>query len=212
MKAPTKNLKELKAYKYRLQQNIMEAFQISEKEAGLMIELLEQKDFLKLDAPKIDDKPATVLTNDRHVNKREISLTSHKLGNIRINAYLDWRELAEFILGSVGAAAGMKLGQPLIFWSAVLESVIAASRFTDIHLDENQTAIIMALQQYKKHKYYRIGEEECFVEANKILSIHGYPEMNKSDFSEKVSELLNYGCIDKTEDIIKLKEKILTHF
>lgn len=186
MEAPTKDLKELKGYKCRLRLNIMEAFHISENEAKRIIELLEQEDFLKLDAPQIDSKPATVLIEDRHIIKREISMASHKLGNVWINTYLDWRELAGFVFESVGAVTGMELGQPLLFWSAILAAVIAASRFMDINLDENQTAIIMALQKYKKHGYYRTNEEECFAEANKILHIYGYPEMEKSDFSEKV--------------------------
>lgn len=212
MEEPTKDLKELKEYKFRLQLNIMGALQISENAARHIIALLEQEDFLKLEAPEIVSRPATVLMEDRHVIKREISMTSRKPGNIRINTYLDWRGLAEFIFASVGTASGLELGQPLLFWSAILASVITASRLIDIHLDENQTAIIMALQKYKKHGYYRANEEECLTEANTILSMHGYPEMEKSYFSERVSELITYECVDKTGDIIKLKEKILTHF
>lgn len=207
-----KDLEGLREYKAGLQLNIMERFQISKDQAALIMELLEQQDFLKLEAPEVDNKPATMLTEDRHVIKRELGMTSHKLGNIWINTYLDWRELARCALDLVGTGAGLEWGNPLVFWISIIGAIFAASSLADIRLDANQTAIIMALQKYDKHGYYRTDEEKCFEEANSILDMHAYHKMEKAEFLEKISELLQYGCIDKIGNMIKLKEKILTHF
>lgn len=203
-----KDIKQLIEYKITLQKNLRQKFSLSEKEAKRMIELLEQEDVLRIEAPLVHQKPATVLIKDRTLTKSELSMTSYKLGNIIINACLDWRTIVSLICSTIGTIAGLELGHPILFWTSILGCIIDASGMLDFKLNENATAIILAIQKYNKYQSYSLSEEKCLKEANKILESYGCPVMEQREFSREISKLSKINCIVQDEGILKLEEKI----
>lgn len=181
-------------------------------EATEIIRLLETEDMIRLEAPEYGEKPAASLTIDRQLQKDDLSMTSHKPGNIIINTYLDWRNLAKFIVSSVETVSGLATASPFLLAMGIFSWLLSISDLTDIEIAENGTAIVLALQQYKKHKLYAATEHQCMKDANEILSLHGYGEMNQEAFQEEITKLKNISCIDILEGKIELIEKVIFPF
>lgn len=207
-----KDLEYLKKYKTRLIDNLMANLRVNKDEASKILKIIEAEDLIRIEMPDIEDKPAEILTVNNHIIKSELSMTSHKIGNIVINSYLDWRALAGIIASSIETIAGFNLETPLLIAVGIFSSIISASEITDISIAENGTAIIMALQNHKKHKIYKVDENQCKIEANEILSINGYDEMDEEVFQEEVTRLIAYKCIDNENGILALREKVILHY
>lgn len=207
-----KNIQYIQDYKQRLIDNIIINLKITTEEADRIVKILEVEDLIRIEAPEIEDKPVEILTVDNQIIKSELSMTSRKMGNITINSYLDWNVLVKTILSSVETIAGFSLENYFLIAVGVLSSIFSATELTDISIKENGTAIIMALQNHKKHKAYRINEQECKKEANEILVINGYTEMDEDLFQKEVTRLIRYKCIDNDNGILRLKEKVLLHY
>lgn len=90
--------------------------------------------------------------------------------------------------------------------------MFSVSELADINIDENGTAIIMSLQEHRKHKAYMTDEESCRKEANSILISHGYGEMDEKTFQNKITGLIGCRCIDVQDGMIRLKEKVIMHY
>lgn len=84
----------LKNYKKQVSENLVNALKIEESDAAALLELLEREDFIRIEAPRYREKAVEVLTPDRHLIKNELSMTSHKIGNIVLNAHLSWQQVA----------------------------------------------------------------------------------------------------------------------
>lgn len=207
-----KDIKYLQEYKKRVSVNLAKQFKITEETANKILKLLEAEDLVRIEAPEYQDKPATVLTTDRHLMKNELGMTSHKMGNIILNTYLDWEKLALIVLSSIGTGAGIDMKQPFLACAGIMLVLLSASDLTDIKISENGTAIILALQKYKKHRTYMTTEELCKKEANEILSLHGYDEMDEKTFQNEITRLIKYQCIDNQNRMVRLKEKVISHY
>lgn len=207
-----KDIEYLQEYKKRVSVNLAKQFEITEETADKILELLETEDLIRIEAPEYQDRPATVLTTDRHLMKNELGMTSHKMGNIILNTYLDWKKLAEAVLSSISTVAGIDRGQPFLACVGIILVLLSASELTDIKISEKGTAIIIALQKYKKHRTYMTTEELCRKEANEILSLHGYDEMDEDTFQNEITRLIKYQCIENQNRMVRLKEKVIFHF
>lgn len=210
--AQVKDMDALKKYKARLTTLLMESLKITENDAISLIKELEKEDFLKIEAPLLEEKPITFITNDKHLTRTELGMTSHKLGNIFINTYLNWKKMASLVGSSVGTALTLPQNQPLVSCSLFLACIFSASGIVDIKLSENEVAIIMAIQDHNKNKSYKVKEDQCLYEANKILEENGYNVMNKYAFSDSITKLIKYRCVEQMNGILKLKEKVWAAF
>lgn len=206
------DIKYLQEYKKQVSVNLAKQFKITEEAADKILKLLETEDLIRIEAPEYLDKTATVLTTDRHLMKNELGMTSHKIGNIILNTYLDWEKLAEVVLPSISTVAGIDMGQPFLTCVGIMSVLLSASELTDIKISENGTAIIIALQKHKKHRAYMNTEKLCKKEANEILSLHGYDEMDEDTFQNEITKLIKYKCIDNQNGMVKLKEKVIFHY
>ena len=146
-----KDLQYLKDYKACVVDNLAVNLEITREEAIKVLKILEEEDLIRIEAPDINDKPVEILTVDKRIIKSELGMTSHKAGNILVNSYLDWRVLVGIISTSIGIIGGFNPKKPLLIIVGILSSIFSASKITDISIDENGTAIIMALQNRKKH-------------------------------------------------------------
>ncbi len=207
-----KDIKYLQEYKKQVSVNLAKQFKITEEAADKILKLLETEDLIRIEAPEYQDKPATVLTTDKYLMKNELGMTSHKIGNIILNTYLDWKKLAEVVLSSISTVAGIDMGRPFLTCVGIMSVLLSTSELTDIKISENGTAIIIALQKYKKHRAYMNTEELCKKEANEILSLHGYDEMDEDTFQNEITRLIKYKCIDNQNGMVKLKEKVISHY
>lgn len=109
-----KDIEYLKAYRKQLSNNLANGFKVTDEIAVKILELFEAEDFIKIEAPEYQEKPASILTRDRHVVKNGLSMTSHKLGNVVLNTYLDWRGLASAVLGVIETGAGIDMAHPIL--------------------------------------------------------------------------------------------------
>lgn len=207
-----KDIKYLQEYKKRVSANLAEQFEITKEVADAILKLLETEDLIRIEAPEYQDKPATVLIKDRHLTKNELGMTSRKMGNVILNTYLDWKKLAEIVFSSISTVKGIDMGQPFLTCIGIMSVILSALELTDIKISENGTAIIIALQKYKKHRAYMNTEELCKKEANEILSFHGYDEMDDDTFQNEITRLAKYKCIDIQNGVVMLKEKMISHY
>lgn len=207
-----KDIEYLKAYRKQLSDSLADGFKVTDEIADKLLELFEVEDLIKIEAPEYQEKPASILTKDRHVVKNELSMTSHKMGNVVLNTYLDWRGLASAALGVIETGAGIDMEHPVLTAIGVFQILFSVSELEDISIDENGTAIIMSLQEHRKHKAYMTDEESCMKEANSILVSHGYDEMDEKTYQNKIKELISCQCIDVRDGMIKLKEKVIMHY
>lgn len=207
-----KDIKYLQEYKKQISVNLAKQFKITEEAADKILKLLETEDLIRIEAPEYQDRPVAVLTTDRHLMKNELGMTSHKIGNIILNTYLDWNKLAVAVLSSISTVAGIDMRQPFLTCVSIISVLLSASELTDIKISENGTAIIMALQKHKKHRAYMNTEELCKEEANEILSFHGLDEMDEDTFQNEITRLIKYKCIDNQNGMVKLKEKVISHY
>lgn len=208
----TIDIESLKSYKKRVTDNLSKNFGISCEAADDLLRLLETEDLLIIEAPKYQDKPATVLIPDKHILKDELSMTSHKVGNVILNTYLDWKNLASAITGAVLTSAGIDLTQPFLTTVGIISLLLAALEISAVGIAENGTAIVMALQNFKRHRLYMADEETCRGEANKILVSCGYAEMDEKKFQDEVTKLIGFHCVDEQDGVIRLKEKVITQY
>lgn len=186
---------------------------ITFNESDKIIRLLEAEDMLILEAPRYVDKPATVLIEDRQLLRDNLSMTSYKAGNIILNTYLDWRNIAGTITGVIETSYGMDINNPILVIAGVVSCILSMSTLIETKIGENATAIIMVLQKYKKHKFFVATERQCLQEANQILVLHGYDVMDERVFQDELTQLDRIGCIEILADgKIHLIEKVILHY
>lgn len=207
-----KDIKHLQEYKKQVSANLAKQFRVTKETADKILSLLEAEDFIRIEAPKYQDKPATVLTTDRQLVRDELGMTSRKAGNIILNTYLDWGELVKVVLGAASTMAGIDAEQPFFACVGILSVLFSVSELTEVKISEKGTAIIMALQKYKKHRTYMATEELCKKEANEILLLHGYDEMDEAVFRDEITRLIKCKCIDSQSGLVLLKEKVISHY
>ncbi|WP_140401460.1 hypothetical protein [Eubacterium sp. An11] len=207
-----KDIKYLQEYKKKVAKNLASQLNITVEVADKVLKLLETEDLLRIEAPEPEERSATVLITDKRLMKNELGITSHKVGNIILNAYLDWKELAFVVLSSIGTGAAMENEHPFLTVVNIMSAVLSASALTDIKISENGTAIILALQKHKKHKVYTATEKLCKKEANEILTLYGYDEMDDRTFQNEITRLIKYRCIEKNNSMIHLREKVISHY
>ena len=207
-----KDIKYLQEYKKKVAKNLANQLNITVETADKVLKLLETEDLLKIEAPEYEDQSATVLITDKRLMKDELGITSHKAGNIILNAYLDWKELAVVVFSSIETGSAMENEQPFLMVVSIMFAILSASVLTDIKISENGTAVILALQKHKKHKVYTVTEELCKKEANEILVLYGYDEMDDKTFHNEITRLIKYRCIEKDDRMIHLKEKVISHY
>lgn len=207
-----KDIKALSEFKARAADCLASVLQIKVNEAENIIRLLESNDILRLQAPEYVDKPATAFTMDKPFRKDDLGMTSHKVGNIIVNIQLDWKKLVSNVISSAEAVEGLYSGNPFLAVVGILSWLVSVSALTDIRIAENGSAIIMALQQHNKHKVYAATEQQCMKEANEILALHGYDEMDDQTFQKEIDILCKIKCIEFFEEKVKLTEKIILPF
>lgn len=204
----TKDIEFLLQFKKESTNRLASNFQITGNDASNIVQLLETNNMVRFEAPEYVDHPASLITIDKQLKRDDLGITSHKAGNIIINTYLDWKKLAAVIVASVETVSGLSTASPFLVAIGIFSWILSISTLTDVKIAENGTAIIMALQQYKKHKVYATTQEQCMKDANNILSMHGYEEMNHSVFQDELTVLKKIKCIDILNGNIKLIEKV----
>ena len=207
-----RDLQYLKTYRLTIVENLSATFEISLEGAGRIVDELESGGLLKIEAPCTVELPAEVLMNDGHLPKTEFGMTSHKVGNVILNFQKDWRDVIALAASLVEVALSIEGAQPALIAAGIVGSIISASKLTDISINANGTAIILALQKHKEHKRFAITEEQCRREANEILVLNGYESMDNKTFDTEITNLISYQCIDKEDQIIKLCETVLFHY
>lgn len=90
----------------------------------------------------------------------------------------------------------------LVSVASVLGAVFSALSLTKINFSENETAILLALQNGSKR------EEECLQVTNTILREYRYDELSEDAFMRAVNNLDYCRCISITAGILSVNEKI----
>lgn len=207
-----KDVELLHSFRADAAKHLAEELQISFEEADQMIRFLESEDMLKFEAPEYADRPAEILTEDRQLLDCELGMTSHKAGNVILNTHLDWRTTAVTAASAIETFYGADLNNPVLLVTGIVSLLLTLSVLTDIKIEEQGTAIIMALQQYKRHQVFTALEEECRQKANEILVSHGYDEMDRSTFQKEITKLQKIRCVNLSGDRIQLIEKVIMHY
>lgn len=192
--------------------NIKNYFGISESKANDIIEYLEKEDFFKIVAPKIKDKATEVLMSNKHFLKSELGVKSRKPGNIILNTYLNWENLAAFIASLIPTICGLAEASPVAIASGIIGAIFSVTSLMDIELNETSTAIILGLQKYNCFNNYYVTKEQCKLDANKILQVNNYDEMSSNKYEDELFKLDKIGCIEIDNGMVKLKEKIIVKY
>lgn len=200
----------LQDFKQKATGHLAFVLHITFDQAKKVIQLLETEDMIKLYAPMYSEKPATVLIKNRQLLERTLNMTSYKIGNIIINTYLDWKSLASAVATSVETVYSLNFDNPILVMSSIFCWLLSMSNLIGVNIEENEVAIIMALQQHKRHKIFATTEEQCMKEANDILTLHNYNVMDKYTFQEAITKLVKIECVKIGADgEIQLIEKII---
>lgn len=206
-----KDLKCLKRCRNQIISNFKDRLKISQDDAEQLYMILEAENFLKIDAPEFIERQAQILIKKKDVISSKLEMNSHKAGNITLNIHTKWKDV--FILfASVLQSDGFDPDKPIATLAGIIASILSASELIRLEINENGTAIIMSLQKHNRHQVYRLSEEECKEEANDLLILNGYNAMTESEFQEEITRLLQFNCIDKRDDSLFLKEKVLFHY
>lgn len=207
-----KDIKYLLKFKNQFTDCLSEKFQLTKKQAIEIVEILEKEDLLRFEAPKYGDQPVSTIIEDRKLAKNNLSMTSHKKGNIIVNTFLDWRKIAGVVLSSIETIMGTSHSNSFMITVGILSCLLSLSSLKEIKINENGTAIIMALQQHSKHQSFAASKQSCMKEANEILLSHRYHEMDFETFENELSVLYGIKCINIIDDKIKLIEKVILHY
>lgn len=192
--------------------SLSENFCVDIKVAQKILEYLETEDLIKITAPEIVDKPATFFSKDKQLSRTDLSMTSHKMGNILINTHLEWRSLAEFIVSTIMTLSGVTIANPLLLITGLCSCVLSLSNLTDIKISENSTAIIISLQKHSAYMEYSMSIQDCMDEANEILELYKYDKMDRLTFERELAILRAIGSIDVIDERIKLIETVIFYY
>lgn len=206
-----KDIKRLKQCKGQIIFNFQNNLQVSQEDAEQLYMILEKEDFFKIEAPELEERPAQLLIKKKDVISSKLGMNSHKAGNIILNIHTKWKNLV-ILFASVLQSEGFDFDSPVAVLAGIVASVLSASDLIQVEINEKGTAIIMSLQQHNRHRIYGLAEEQCKEEANEILTLNGYKAMTESDFQEELTRLIKYNCIEKQEEYLLLKEKVLFHY
>lgn len=205
-----KDLHSLECFVSEVEMNLSNRFHISTLEAKHIVDSLVSADLLKITAPEVAEKPAEVLINNGHLQMNELGMTSVKSGNVILNLQKDWRDVIVAICATIETLASLTVPHHFFFVAAeIVGVIISTSKLTNVDLKSNETAIILALQNHKKHKRFAITENQCKREANEILNLYGKEPMSDKVFDAAITTLITYRCIDKDAEIIRLREKVI---
>ncbi len=202
-----KDIKRLRDYKEIVTQKLMSRLGVTHNEATLLLKCFEEEDVFRIKAPDAVDRPAEHLYVDK-THAARLKSVDRKLGNIVINAHNDWRSIAVTALAAIASFSGT----PFFVIIGVLGALLSASQLAEFHLDETNTAIILALQNHSTYGTYGADEAVCFQDTNRILLEYKYAELSFPDFQRAIDELIKYGCIEQTNGFLKLKEKITVQY
>ena len=112
-------------------------------------------------------------------------------------------KIASAVIGLGISSAGLATSDnKLVSVASILGAVFSALSLTKINFYENETTILLALQNGSK------TEDDCLQTTNDILRDYHYDELSEDVFMRAVNNLYNCRCISITEGIISLKEKI----
>lgn len=208
-----RDIKSLCKFKTSAAESLAAKMEITTNDAESFMRLLEAEDMIRFEAPEYIDKPAMAYTLDNQLDRDNLSMTSHKAGNLIINTYLDWKTTVGFATASVETITGLASQNPFLVVAGIVSWLLSLSSLIDVKIGENGTAIILALQQHKRHKEYITTEQQCRQEANEILVSHGYEEMNDETFGKEIAKLYKIKCVDfLDESRLKLLEKVILPF
>lgn len=90
----------------------------------------------------------------------------------------------------------------LVSVASILEAVFSALSLTKINFSENETAILLALQNGSQ------TEEDCLQTTNAILRDYHYDELSEDTFMRAVNNLYNCRCTSIVEGILLIEETI----
>ncbi len=112
-------------------------------------------------------------------------------------------EIASAAIGLGISGAGLATANnKLISVASILGAVFSALSLTKINFSENETAVLLALQNGSQK------EEECFRIANAILRDYHYNAVSEDAFMRAVNNLYNCRCISIVEGILSIEETI----
>lgn len=204
-----KNLHIYEECRQKIVERLANTFDLSSSDAKSVYEALEKASIVIIDPPNIVDRPAEWLMKSQGLPKDKLELTSSKMCNVAINFQKDWREVVGFIISLIGTVAGFRDASQLMIYMGVIGSIVSGSKLLEVKIDEKGTAIILALQNQKRHKAFALSEERCMTEANKILESYGYETMDIGTFADTVNELRSYQCVEVVSSQIYLCERVL---
>ncbi|WP_292210070.1 class I SAM-dependent DNA methyltransferase [Butyrivibrio sp.] len=112
-------------------------------------------------------------------------------------------EIASAVIGLGISSAGLATSDnKLVSVASILGAVFSALSLTKINFSENETAILLALQNGSK------TEEDCLRATNAILREYFYDELSEDTFMRAVNILYNCRCISIVEGILSIEETI----
>lgn len=112
-------------------------------------------------------------------------------------------EIASAVIGLGISSAGLATpDNKLVSVASILGAVFSALSLTKINFSENETAILLALQNGSK------TEEDCLRATNAFLREYFYDELSEDTFMRAVNNLYNCRCISIVEGILSIEETI----
>lgn len=191
--------------------NLMGNLSIPHKEAEQIFDCLKQEGLLRVDTICRDEVPIEHLSRKGKASG-ELMGESKKFGNFLINMHSDWAKFALEIAETGGLLSGIGNENLIYVLLKLFLAVLSASGLAGISLNENMTAIIMALQGHSLYKAYRAEESICMRDANRILANYGYDVMTQQRFSCEVDKLIHFNCIVRLEGVLILIESVSSNF
>lgn len=199
----------LKTYVEYLSNCLAQDWHITPEQGRAILKKLEDENYFTVTPPKGQEKPVEMIFIRSSILQ---SMTSYKPGNIAINLRENWTSLASFVVSAVGTVAGFDMGNPLVSACGIISMLLSGSDFGKLSISENGAAVIMALQNRGANYRYSASEQQCFQDANAILTQYNYNPMEQNTFQREIQALLNYRCIGEENGILYLRQKVVGKF
>ena len=199
-----------KDYSYNTPANVIikelsARYDVSLAKADIFEKQLERIGFLDITAGDELYHSSSLVFSYLTINaKNGLTSKDRKPFNVVINLKNGmFEEIASAAIGLGISGAGLATSDnKLVSVASILGAVFSALSLTKISFSENETAILLALQNGSK------TEEECLRATNAILREYHYDVLPENAFMRAVNNLNNCRCISIVEGILSIEETI----
>ena len=205
-----RNIQEDKDYSYNSPANVIikelsARYNVSLAKADTFEKQLEKIGFLEITAGDELFHSSTLEFCYLTINtKNGLTSRDRKPFNVVINLKNGMlEEIASAVIGLGISSAGLATSDnKLVSVASILGAVFSALSLTKINFSENETAVLLALQNGSK------TEEDCLRATNAILRDYHYEELSEDTFMRAVNNLYNCRCISIVEGLLSIEETI----